>query len=127
LSILTLFHRPTNRPNTPHWFSMETLYAHPGAVMFIELAENPTTGYLWEVESCSRGLVVESEYIPSDGGHRPPRPAVGPVPVGGAGTRRFALCAGTPGRRGLVLVLRRPWLKEAPLSRREYDLVTEPI
>jgi predicted secreted protein len=105
-----------------------TLYNHPGQVIIIELPENGSTGYVWQIESASEVLKIDSSYTPADAATRSPRPATAPEGplIGGGGIRQFQVSAPSPGRRDLVLVHSRPWLVEEPLERREYDIVTEP-
>jgi predicted secreted protein len=108
--------------------NISTLYNHPGEVTTIELPENASTGYVWQIESASGVLKIDSSYTPADAATRPPRPATvpdGPL-VGGGGLRQFRVSAASPGRRAVVLVHQRPWLVEEPLERREYAIVTEP-
>jgi inhibitor of cysteine peptidase len=77
-----------------------TLRAAPGEEVLVELAENPTTGYVWHhVDPDGSGLVLVSSDFD------PPNAAA----VGAGGVRRLRFRVSGAGRRALVLVLKRPW------------------
>lgn len=72
----------------------------------VALPENPTTGYLWAVESADPAKirqVGESEYEESGCGL-----------VGSGGIRRWYFKAVGRGQTTLRMVYRRPWVKDEP-------------
>jgi predicted secreted protein len=71
----------------------------------IDLDENPSTGYVWEIVNIPSRLTVTSTWIPSEPHRRPPKL---PVRVGGGGIRRFVF-EGPPGAYAVRLAHRRPW------------------
>ncbi|MBN2207375.1 MAG: protease inhibitor I42 family protein [Candidatus Aminicenantes bacterium] len=81
----------------------------PGESFEVRLPENPTTGYIWEVETLPAGvleLVREAyEQEPAD-----------PEILGRGGTKIFVFKAREPGAGELDLRQRRPWMKEAPVD-----------
>lgn len=81
----------------------KTVVAHPGDIILLRLAENPTTGYVWEMGSLDPQLieVKNSIYQVSPG-----------TGVGRGGIRVFRLQAKAPGTVPLLLKLRRPWESE---------------
>jgi len=67
----------------------------------IRLAENPTTGYSWNM-SLSKGLfLIHDEYIPSSGPEQRP---------GAGGIRSFSLTAEERGEQAVHSEYRRPWV-----------------
>jgi inhibitor of cysteine peptidase len=81
-----------------------TVRLHPGDRLCIELEENPTTGYVWQVE------VLDGEVLAMEEAELELALEVG---IGGGGQRRFVFRAESPGRTALRLWLGRPWLERA--------------
>jgi inhibitor of cysteine peptidase len=81
----------------------------PGESFEIRLPENPTTGYVWEVEpvpGAVAAVVREAfEQEPAD-----------PRIVGRGGTKVFVFKAGLPGEGEVVLRLRRPWQRDVSID-----------
>ena len=75
-----------------------------GDSLLVKLEENPTTGYLWEVESIDarRLSLEESEF------------KIQSAAVGAGGLRIFRVRATAPGRGHLHLALKRPWAGSGP-------------
>jgi inhibitor of cysteine peptidase len=73
----------------------------------LQLEENPTTGYRWDLEVGQGLAVVSSDYI-LDGG----------VGIGGGGIRRFVLVARDTGEAAVRAKLWRQWIGEASVIRR---------
>ena len=71
-----------------------------GEEAVVRLAENPTTGFIWELQAGAPELLtlVESRFEP------PPDPA-----LGGAGTRVLRFSTKAPGIADVKLISRRPW------------------
>jgi len=78
--------------------------------LVIELVENPTTGYRWQLES-AEGVAVESSYVPGD-------PGAAPGTAGGGGKRRFTLELKGAGEVHLRAKLRRAWEGDTSILRR---------
>jgi inhibitor of cysteine peptidase len=74
-----------------------------GAVIHIDLPENPTTGYRWSLRASDKqSMALESEnYTPAESSG-----------VGGGGTRHFLFRAKAPGTATLVLKNMRQWEPE---------------
>ncbi|MBU6228580.1 MAG: protease inhibitor I42 family protein [Cyanobacteria bacterium REEB459] len=87
----------------------KTVVAHVGNRVVIRLAENPTTGYVWEMGNADSRLIEikGSDYQESPGSG-----------VGRGGTRLFSLQAKAPGTVPLLLKLRRPWEAETEVADR---------
>src|SRR5215217_6444129 len=85
-----------------------TVVANVGDTIEIRLAENPTTGFRWAVESVDRRLALEhDDYAPAaDGG------------VGGGGQRLLRYKANEAGSVPLQLKLQRAWEGDASTSDR---------
>lgn len=81
----------------------KTVAAHVGDIIAIRLAENPTTGYRWEISA------VDNQLIEFQGTDYQVEPGVG---VGPGGTRTFHLKAKAMGTVLLQLKLRRSWEPE---------------
>ena len=82
-----------------------------GEIVEISLAENPTTGFRWDLEvkpdpACT---LVRSAFEPATG------------PPGKGGTRRWRFRAVRSGTGEVVLEYRRPWERDAP-PRRTFKL-----
>jgi len=82
-----------------------SLDVHAGDTIVITLAENPTTGYRWELAP-SDGRVVKLVF---DRFEMAPDPA-----VGSGGTHEFHVAAKAPGRAAIELGLRRSWTPDQP-------------
>jgi len=81
----------------------------PGASFEIRLPENPTTGYIWEVEHISEAVAgLEREAFEQE----PADPRI----VGRGGTKIFVFKAREPGAGEIALRLRRPWQRDAPID-----------
>lgn len=82
-----------------------------GDQVVIRLAENPTTGYAWELSQSGAGAlrVVESRFEPG---------ASAAGLVGGGGQRLLRLAGERPGEVRLDLSERRPWESEADAQQR---------
>jgi inhibitor of cysteine peptidase len=76
-----------------------------GARFFIELEENPTTGYKWSSPEFDEKVLALSsdEYTPAEG-----------AAIGGGGMRKFEFVARTAGRTVIRLGYRQPWMPNAP-------------
>lgn len=79
-----------------------------GDHLFVELPENGTTGYVWEVERTALPLAQEEST----------RSAASTSAVGAGGTATFAWTARTAGEGVIRLKLWRPWEK-APIEQWE--------
>jgi inhibitor of cysteine peptidase len=77
-----------------------------GERIAIELPENPTTGYRWQLEGDAGIVVVSGVHTPASGG------------VGGGGVRRFVLYADRPGQLGVRAKLWRAWSGEGSVLER---------
>jgi inhibitor of cysteine peptidase len=71
-----------------------------GEEAVVRLPENPTTGYVWELQAGAPEVLrlVESRFEP------PPDPG-----LGGAGTRVLRFSTKAPGVADVKLISRRPW------------------
>jgi len=89
----------------------------PPGIVSIELPEDPTTGYLWDLADPPLEVrEVEREYQQG---------AEGPI-AGGTGARTFRVEVNDPGVYELEFHLRRPW--EATVrERRNVTLIVEPV
>jgi inhibitor of cysteine peptidase len=81
-----------------------TVTLPPGDALVVELPENPTTGYRWELA----GPGALADRVSSD--FDPPPPGL----AGAAGVRRFTVHPPAAGSYQVELVLRRPWEQDAP-------------
>lgn len=82
----------------------------PGESFAVRLDENPTTGYIWEVETLTAGVLeLEREEFVQE----PTDPEV----VGRGGTKVFVFKTRDSGTGELALRHHRPWLKGDPLDR----------
>jgi inhibitor of cysteine peptidase len=77
-----------------------------GEQIAIELAENPTTGYRWQLDGDPGVVVDASEHVVGTGG------------IGGGGVRRFVLHADRPGDLGARAKLWRAWSGEGSVIER---------
>ena len=86
----------------------KTFEVSVGDLIAIRLAENPTTGYRWEINRVDLQVVEfqDSDYLVS------PR-----ADIGGGGTRTFHFRAKSTGTGQIQLRLRRPWEPEATASK----------
>jgi inhibitor of cysteine peptidase len=80
-----------------------TVEVQQGDLIVIQIDENPTTGYRWELGSYGQQVV---EFVDSD--YQSPTGAG----MGGGGTRSFRFRASTAGRSTIQLRLRRSWEPE---------------
>jgi inhibitor of cysteine peptidase len=78
-------------------------------VLVIELSENPTTGFRWQLEP-EEGVRVESSYSPEDRG-------ASPGVAGGGGKRRFTLSFQNTGQINLRAKLWRAWAGDSSILR----------
>jgi inhibitor of cysteine peptidase len=92
-----------------------TLDTRPGAVIVVELPENPTTGFRWSLRSGVEPVLtrVADAFVP------PPeaRPGAG-------GSRRFEFAAELPGTAGIVLWNWREWEGESSVAKRYQVTIT---
>lgn len=84
----------------------------PGKSFVIEVAGNPTTGYLWEPDLPPGLELVEHRLEPDT------------TAIGAAGKDRFTLRAARAGEYVVKLQLRRPWESRA-IDTRTYTVVVE--
>jgi inhibitor of cysteine peptidase len=82
---------------------------HPGDLLEIHLAENPTTGFRWAVAAVNEQVLHAqgSTYTPTSG-----------AGVGGSGERVFTFAATTAGVSPLAFKLWRDWLGDASITQR---------
>ncbi|SRR6266853_1347858 len=81
----------------------QSLQVPVGARIKIDLPENPTTGYRWNVQELeSESIAVESDNYTSGEG----------VGIGGAGIRHFTFQAKAPGKATINLKNKRQWEPE---------------
>lgn len=84
--------------------SESTLSLAPGGRSTIELAENPSTGYVWRFDaqrSANAAIVRVVDQGFSPAGERPL--------IGAPGLRRWSIEALTLGRAKLIFINERPW------------------
>ena len=83
--------------------------ASVGDQVRLELPENPTTGFRWQLVTFGAGLLrpLGDEYVPSGG-----------TAVGSGGLRVFRFSAASPGAADIRLELNRPW--ETQPAREEF-------
>jgi inhibitor of cysteine peptidase len=81
----------------------KTFAVRRGDLIVIRLAENPTTGYRWEVDMADDRVIAlqGSDYAEANG-----------AGIGGGGTRTFTFKAQAPGTVQVALRLRREWEPE---------------
>lgn len=77
----------------------------PGDIIVIALETNPSTGYVWQVESVDASMVTLSGQGVSHPGRQMP---------GAPGRQTFQFTAQKPGTAILKLVYVRPWEKSTP-------------
>jgi inhibitor of cysteine peptidase len=100
----------------------ESLALAPGQAKEFTLPENPTTGYVWRLDTAksrNEGVVALDDL----GFVAPPRPKPGSPPIVGApGVHKWSVTGLAPGEASLILLLERPWEKNAaPAETREVD------
>lgn len=86
-----------------------TIRLHAGEVFTVTLPANPTTGYVWELQSVDTAVLATSSqvlYTPKEGGA-----------LGGGGTAAFTFRAIAPGRATVQMNYARPWEKGAAPAR----------
>ncbi len=83
-------------------FSGKKILTHKGDVFKVQLAENPTTGYLWKIDSMDDKHLrsKEQEYEISDEG------------IGASGMKTFYFEVIHEGVSELHIILGRPWENE---------------
>jgi inhibitor of cysteine peptidase len=81
-----------------------SLDLHVGDRILVSLAENPTTGYRWELQAPNGRLALEDDTFEM----------VADPAVGRGGTRRFAFSAKAPGSVTIALRLTRAWARAEP-------------
>lgn len=76
-----------------------------GDTIDLALAENPTTGFRWELAALEGGALALAgdRFDPGSGGG-----------IGGGGTRHFALVARKAGQTALSAALQRAWARDQP-------------
>lgn len=77
-----------------------TVQATTGGMLTVKLAENPTTGYRWELNTTGGLIVVNDTYIPSD--------KTGQL-AGAGGTRVWDISVDKPGNQQVNAIYRRSW------------------
>jgi inhibitor of cysteine peptidase len=77
-----------------------TVYMNQSKLITVRLAENPTTGFQWNLTTTPGLRIVKDEYIPSD--------TSGKV-VGSGGTHVWDISTEMPGRQEIDAVYRRSW------------------
>jgi inhibitor of cysteine peptidase len=77
-----------------------TVQVNPGTVITVKLAENPTTGYRWNLTTSSGLRVTLDTYIPTD--------TTGKL-VGSGGTHIWDITADERGSQQVQAVYKRPW------------------
>ncbi|WP_019501267.1 protease inhibitor I42 family protein [Pseudanabaena sp. PCC 6802] len=77
--------------------------ARVGDLIAIRLAENPTTGYCWEIGS------IDDRFVEFQGSDYSKTPETG---IGGGGTRTFHFRAKSGGTEQIQFKLRRSWEPE---------------
>ena len=87
-----------------------TLTVKAGDTFKVNLKENPTTGYLWEVIQPETGRVLKladkDEYVRDS------------EAIGSGGIRAFEFVAEKKGKEEVVFEYRRPWEKNKPPARK---------
>jgi inhibitor of cysteine peptidase len=88
----------------------------PGDRIIIDLPENASTGYRWEIAQrasrCVLSVDGEETRVPAGAG------------IGAGGSRVFSLRADAPGQSVICAELRRPWETGRPPERR-FELTVE--
>jgi len=95
----------------------KTFEVRQGDLILIRLAENPTTGYRWEVDAADDQVIAlqDSDYSAAPG-----------TGIGGGGTRTFVFEAQSPGTVQVRLKLMRKWKPEDPaIDRSEVTIRVE--
>jgi inhibitor of cysteine peptidase len=77
-----------------------TVQVNQSSLITVELAENPTTGYLWNLTTSTGLRVTNDTYVPSD--------TTGKL-VGSGGTRIWDISADATGTQQIHAVYKRPW------------------
>jgi inhibitor of cysteine peptidase len=93
----------------------KTVQVHTGDQITIQLAENPSTGYLWAIDKTDNTVLAlqHSDYTPTPGGA-----------LGSGGTRVFTFIAKNPGTVHLQLKLWRSFEGDSSIIRR-YDVTIQ--
>ncbi len=84
-----------------------TVTVATGDEVKVELSENPTTGFRWQVTSVDAGVLrlQSDDFVPSAG-----------AAVGSSGLRVFRFAAVNSGGTEVRLELKRPWEAQPPRS-----------
>jgi inhibitor of cysteine peptidase len=87
----------------------KTVPVHTGDQVTIQLAENPSTGYLWAIDKTDNAVLSlqDSDYTPTPGGA-----------LGSGGTRVFTFVAKKPGTAHLQLKLWRSFEGDSSILQR---------
>jgi inhibitor of cysteine peptidase len=83
----------------------ETVQLAPGGQAMIDLAENPSTGYVWRFDAM-RSKNAAIVRVADQGFSRPPSDS---PPIGAPGRHRWSLEGVSAGRAELMFVYQRPW------------------
>jgi predicted secreted protein len=85
-----------------------------GETFLLEFEQNPTTGYLWQIEPTDGVLdVITDDFTPAEG-------------IGAGGLRRIRFACKEPGHLTLRLSLAREWDRENPLKSWSADVTVLP-
>ena len=96
----------------------KSLDVHVGDEIVVSLAENPTTGFRWELQGPAGNALAPE----GDAFELAPNPA-----VGSGGTHQFRLSAKAPGSATIGLRLVRPWASgQPPLQTFTVDINVSP-
>jgi len=77
-----------------------TVHVNQSTIITVELAENPTTGYQWNMTVTSGLRILNDTYVPSD--------TTGKL-VGSGGTRTWDIAAEATGNQAISAVYQRSW------------------
>ena len=83
----------------------KSLDVQVGDEIVVSLAENPTTGFRWELQGPAGNALAPA----GDTFELAPNPS-----VGSGGTHQFKFSAKAPGAATIVLRLQRPWVRDQP-------------
>jgi inhibitor of cysteine peptidase len=98
--------------------SGRTVTVAAGSRFFVELEENPTTGYQWSDPEFDEKILALAgdEYTPAEG-----------AAIGGGGMRKLEFAARAAGRTAIRLAYRQPWDRDvAPEKTFELTVVVTP-
>jgi predicted secreted protein len=94
----------------------EVVHVRPGDTIVVDLEENLSTGYSWEVDELDES-VVERTASTAVAPTVAPTGAPSGALLGAAGRRVLTFTARAPGDAGVRLALRRPWEGGGPPAR----------